>query len=62
MVSDNQQDVDPGKIIDLGTRIPMLRTPLALGVLTEAALSPEQRRIHEQETVIAQAPPKCTWP
>ena len=62
MVSDNQQDVDPGKIIDLGTRIPMLRTPIASGVLTEAARSPEQWRIHEQQIVIAQAPPKRTWP
>ena len=62
MVSDNQQDVDRGKIIDLGTRIPVLRTPIASGVLTEAARSPEQWRIQEQQTVIAQTPPKRTWP
>ena len=62
MVSDNQQDVDPGKIIDLGTRIPVLRTPIASDVLIEAALSPEQWRIQEQQTVIAQTPPKRTWP
>ena len=62
MVSDNRQDVDRGKIIDLGTRIPMLRTPIASGVLTKASLSPEQWRIHEQQIVIAKAPPKRTWP
>ena len=49
MASVHQQDDDPEKIIDLGTRIPVLRTPIASDVLIEAALSPEQWRIHEQQ-------------
>ena len=39
MASVHQQDDDPEKIIDLGTRIPVLRTPIASEVLTEAARS-----------------------
>ena len=39
MASVHQQDVDPEKIIDLGTRIPVLRTPIASDVLIEAAHS-----------------------
>ena len=62
MASVHQQDDDPEKIIDLGTRIPVLRTPIASDVLIEAALSPEQWRIQEQQIVIAQTPPKRTWP
>ena len=34
MVSNHQQDVDPDKIIDLGTRIPVLRTPIVSELLT----------------------------
>jgi len=64
MASNHQQDVDPDKIIDLGTRIPVLRTPIAPGLLTEAAHSlpepyaqtlrealAEQWRISEQHVV-----------
>ena len=39
MASVHQQDDDPEKIIDLGTRIPVLRTPIASDVLTEVAHS-----------------------
>ena len=39
MASVHQQDDDPEKIIDLGTRIPVLRTPIASEVLAEAARS-----------------------
>ncbi|MGA0375890.1 MAG: hypothetical protein ACO3N6_05875, partial [bacterium] len=39
MVPNHQQDVDPDKIIDLGTRIPVLRTPITPELLTEAAHS-----------------------
>ena len=39
MASLHQQDVDPDKNIDLGTRIPVLRTPIASDVLTETAYS-----------------------
>ena len=39
MLTVHQQDVDAKKIIDLGTRVPVLRTPIASDVLTEAAYS-----------------------
>ncbi len=39
MHSVHQQEVDAKKIIDLGTRVPVLRTPIASDVLTEAAHS-----------------------
>ena len=50
MVSVHQQEVDHEKIIDLGTRIPVLRTPIASEVLTEAARSlsePYAQTLHE---------------
>ena len=39
MLTVHQQEVDAKKIIDLGTRVPVLRTPIASDVLTEAAHS-----------------------
>ena len=39
MVSVHQQEVDHEKIINLGMRIPVLRTPIASEVLTEVACS-----------------------
>ena len=39
MVSVHQQEVDHEKIIDLGMRIPVLRTPIASEVLTEVDCS-----------------------
>ena len=39
MFSDLRQGVDPDKIIDLSTRVPVLRTPIASDVLTETAYS-----------------------
>ena len=39
MIIVHQQKVDHEKIIDLGTHIPVLRTPIASEVLTEAACS-----------------------
>lgn len=42
MLTVHQQDVDAKKIIDLGTRVPVLRTPIASDVLTEAVHSPPE--------------------
>jgi hypothetical protein len=44
-VSDHHQNIDPDEVIDLSTRIPVLRTPIASEVLTEATRSlPEPYR------------------
>ena len=76
MASVHQQDDDPEKIIDLGTRIPVLRTPIASEVLAEAARSlsePYAQKLQEKPLLVGRkslssmlfvtpASPRRTWP